>query len=78
MVGMLATARLLNDESKVNPVLFGGDYAIPVLAPWTHLFDTSFTDNRTDQPPDVSTTMSRTARAAWTIIVTTDPERRTG
>lgn len=39
MVGMLATARLLNDESKVNAVLFGGNYAIPVLDPWTHLFD---------------------------------------
>jgi hypothetical protein len=39
MVGMLATARLLNDESKVNAVLFGGNHAIPVLAPWTHLFD---------------------------------------
>jgi len=39
MVGMLATARLLNDGSKVNAVLFGGNHAIPVLAPWTHLFD---------------------------------------
>jgi hypothetical protein len=39
MVGMLATARLLNDESKVNAVLFGGNHAIPALAPWTHLFD---------------------------------------
>jgi hypothetical protein len=39
MVGMLATARLLNDESKVNAVLFGGNHAIPVLAPWTHMFD---------------------------------------
>jgi hypothetical protein len=39
MVGMLATARLLNDESKVNAVLFGDGNAIPVLAPWTHLFD---------------------------------------
>ena len=38
-VGMLATARLLNDESKVKAVLFGGDAAVPVLAPWTHLFD---------------------------------------
>jgi hypothetical protein len=39
MIGMLATARLLNDESKVNAVLFGGNPAIPVLDPWTHLFD---------------------------------------
>jgi hypothetical protein len=39
MVGMLATARLLNDESKVNAVLFGGNHVTPVLAPWTHLFD---------------------------------------
>lgn len=39
MIGMLATARLLNDESKVKAVLFGGDHAIPVLDPWTHLFD---------------------------------------
>jgi hypothetical protein len=39
MIGMLATARLLNDESKVNAVLFGGNHAIPVLDPWTHLFD---------------------------------------
>ena len=38
-VGMLATARLLNDERKVKAVLFGGDAAVPVLAPWTHLFD---------------------------------------
>ena len=38
-VGMLATARLLNDERKVEAVLFGGDAAVPVLAPWTHLFD---------------------------------------
>ena len=38
-VGMLATARLLNDERKVKAVLFGGDPAVPVLAPWTHLFD---------------------------------------
>ena len=37
-VGMLATARLLNDERKVKAVLFGGA-AVPVLAPWTHLFD---------------------------------------
>jgi len=37
--GMLGTARLLNDERKVNAVLFGSDPAIPVLAPWTHLFD---------------------------------------
>ena len=42
MVGMLATARLLNDEGKVNAVLFGGDHATPVLAPWTHLFDHLF------------------------------------
>jgi hypothetical protein len=33
MVGMLATARLLNDESMVNAVLFGGNHAIPVLVP---------------------------------------------
>jgi len=39
MIGMLATARLLNDERKVKAVLFGGDHAIPVLDPWTHLFD---------------------------------------
>jgi hypothetical protein len=38
-VGMLATARLLNDERKVKAVLFGSDPAVPVLAPWTHLFD---------------------------------------
>jgi len=38
-VGMLATARLLNDERKVKAVLFEGDAAVPVLAPWTHLFD---------------------------------------
>jgi hypothetical protein len=38
MIGVLATARLLNDEGKVKAVLFGGDHAIPVLAPWTHLF----------------------------------------
>jgi hypothetical protein len=38
-IGMLATARLLNDERKVKAVLFGGDAAVPVLAPWTHLFD---------------------------------------
>ena len=38
MVGMLATARLLNDERKVHAVLFGGDHATPVLDPWTHLF----------------------------------------
>jgi hypothetical protein len=38
-IGMLATARLLNDERKVKAVLFGGDPAVPVLAPWTHLFD---------------------------------------
>jgi hypothetical protein len=38
-VGMLATARLLNDESKVKAVLFGDNTAVPVLAPWTHLFD---------------------------------------
>jgi hypothetical protein len=37
--GMLATARLLNDERKVDAVLFGGDQAVPVLAPWTHMFD---------------------------------------
>lgn len=39
MAGMLATARLLNDQKKVHAVLFGGDPAIPVLDPWTHLFD---------------------------------------
>jgi hypothetical protein len=39
MVGMLATARLLNYESNVNAVLFGGNHAIAVRAPWTHLFD---------------------------------------
>ena len=39
MAGMLATARLLNDRSKVNAVLFGGDPAIPVLAPWTQMFE---------------------------------------
>lgn len=39
MAGMLATARILDDESKVKAVLFGGDPAIPVLDPWTHLFD---------------------------------------
>jgi hypothetical protein len=39
MAGMPATARLLNDASKVHAVLFGGDHAIPVLDPWTHLFD---------------------------------------
>ena len=38
-VGMLATARLLNDEGKVKAVLLGGDAAVPVLASWTHLFD---------------------------------------
>jgi hypothetical protein len=38
-VGMLATARLLNDERKVKAVLLGGDAAVPVLAPWTHLLD---------------------------------------
>jgi hypothetical protein len=38
-IGMLATARVLNDERKVKAVLFGGDAAVPVLAPWTHLFD---------------------------------------
>jgi hypothetical protein len=38
MIGMLATARLLDDERKVHAVLFGGDHAIPVLDPWTHLF----------------------------------------
>jgi hypothetical protein len=38
-VGMLATARLLNDERKVKAVLFGDDAAVPVLARWTHLFD---------------------------------------
>jgi hypothetical protein len=38
-VGMLATARLLNDERKVKAVLFGDDSTVPVLAPWTHLFD---------------------------------------
>jgi hypothetical protein len=38
-IGMLATARLLNDERKVKAVLFGDDAAVPVLAPWTHLFD---------------------------------------
>ena len=37
-VGMLATARLLNDESEVKAVLFGGDGAVPVLAPWTQHF----------------------------------------
>lgn len=39
MIGMLATARLLNDESKVKAVLFGGGQASPVLDPWAHLFD---------------------------------------
>jgi hypothetical protein len=39
MVGMLATARLLNNESEVKAVLFGADPVAPVLDPWTHLFD---------------------------------------
>lgn len=39
LVGMLATARLLNDEQRVNAVMFGGDQAIPVLVPWVRLFD---------------------------------------
>jgi hypothetical protein len=30
---------LLDDERKVKGVLFGGDAEVPVLAPWTHLFD---------------------------------------
>ncbi|MGG1948446.1 hypothetical protein AB1286_32575 [Trinickia sp. NRRL B-1857] len=38
-VGMLATARLLNDSRKVEAVVFGGDPSLPVLAPWTQLFD---------------------------------------
>jgi hypothetical protein len=39
VVGMLATARLLNDEHKLNATLYGGDPSIPVLVPWTQLFD---------------------------------------
>ncbi|MBV8281704.1 MAG: hypothetical protein JO347_06540 [Candidatus Eremiobacteraeota bacterium] len=39
VVGMLATARLLNDEQRVRAVIFGGDPAIPVLVPWVRLFD---------------------------------------
>jgi hypothetical protein len=39
MVGMLATARLLNDERKVKAVVFGGDATVPLLDPWMHLFD---------------------------------------
>jgi hypothetical protein len=70
-LGMLATARLLNGESKVNAVLFGGNHAIPVLAPWTHLFDHLIYGRSDGQLPAVSTTMSRIARAAWAIIMTT-------
>ena len=39
VVGMLATARLLNDEHKLDATLYGGDPSIPVLVPWTQLFD---------------------------------------
>jgi hypothetical protein len=39
VVAMLATARLLNDERKFKAVLNGGDAMIPVLVPWTELFD---------------------------------------
>ena len=39
VVALLATARLLNDESKFNAVLYGGDPSIPMLVSWTQLFD---------------------------------------
>ncbi|MBV8210207.1 MAG: hypothetical protein JO133_09115 [Burkholderiaceae bacterium] len=39
VVGMLAAARLLNDEQRLKAVIFGGDPAAPVLVPWLRLFD---------------------------------------
>jgi len=39
VVAMLATARVLNDERKFKAVLYGGDPMVPVLVPWTELFD---------------------------------------
>jgi hypothetical protein len=36
---LLATARLLDDSSKLNAVLYGRDSTIPVFIPWSRLFD---------------------------------------
>ena len=49
VVAMLATARVLNDERKFKAVLYGGDPMVPVLVPWTELFDQSSTEKRTDR-----------------------------
>ena len=46
---MLATARVLDDERKFKAVLYGGDPMVPVLVPWTELFDQSSTEKRTDR-----------------------------
>ena len=49
LVAMLATARVLDDERKFKAVLYGGDPMVPVLVPWTELFDQSSTEKRTDR-----------------------------
>jgi hypothetical protein len=39
VASLLATARLRDDERQFNAVLYGIDPSIPVLLPWTRLFD---------------------------------------
>jgi len=42
VAGLLATARLLDDERKFNAVLYGDDLSLPIVLPWTRLFRTIY------------------------------------
>jgi hypothetical protein len=39
VAGLLATARLVDDEHKFNAVLYADDPSLPIVLPWTRLFD---------------------------------------
>jgi hypothetical protein len=51
VAGLLAVARLLDDQRKFDAVLFGEDQAIPMLMPWNRLFDRSIYGFSDGVPP---------------------------
>jgi hypothetical protein len=53
LASLLATARLLDDEHKLNAVLYGGDHSAPLLLPWVRLFDRVIY-GESDRPPECS------------------------
>jgi hypothetical protein len=51
LAGLLAIARLLDDERKISAVLYGVDRLIPVVLPWTKFFDHAIY-GKSDRPID--------------------------